>query len=168
MGFVSIFLKGEKMKFLVIFIGLLMSNISIADVSSKLLAKNYILKVTPNVESISPEELKIRISANEDDFVLLDVRTFKERNSSKTIFPRGEVHIPRGMLEIKAWHAVPKDKEIVVYCAKGSRGRLATQTLLDMGWEDVSNLSGGIEAYYKSLDSDCGCSEQSIINVPKM
>ena len=98
MGFVSIFLKGEKMKFLVIFIGLLMSNISIADVSSKLLAKNYILKVTPNVESISPEELKIRISANEDDFVLLDVRTFKERNSSKTIFPRGEVHIPRGKI----------------------------------------------------------------------
>ncbi len=155
------------MKILTIFIVLLISGFSIADTNSKKLAKDYILKITPNVESISVAELRIRMNA-EDDFVLVDVRTFKERVNSKTILAKGEIHIPRGMLEIKSWNKIPKDKEIIVYCAKGSRGRLATQTLMDMGWNDVVNLSGGIEAYYQMLDKDCGCSADSITNVPKM
>ncbi len=104
----------------------------------------------------------------EEDFILLDVRTFKEREGSKTILPTGEIHIPRGMLEIKAWNKIPKDQEIIVYCAKGSRGRMATKTLTDMGWDDVVNLSGGIKAYYELIDKDCGCDPQSIANTPKL
>jgi peroxiredoxin family protein/TusA-related sulfurtransferase len=42
---------------------------------------------------------------------------------------------------------IPKNKKIVVTCAVGLRGYLATRILLQNGFADVSNLSGGYKTY---------------------
>ena len=44
---------------------------------------------------------------------------------------------------------MPGDK-IIVYCGGGGQGALATKTLQDMGFQDVSNLEGGSSAWIKA------------------
>ena len=39
-----------------------------------------------------------------------------------------------------------KDLKKLVFCAMGFRSALATKTLLDMGFKNVANASGGFEA----------------------
>lgn len=42
---------------------------------------------------------------------------------------------------------IPKDKDIVVYCAIGLRGYLAQRVLLQHGYKNVYNLTGGLKSY---------------------
>ena len=42
------------------------------------------------------------------------------------------------------------EKKIVVYCGVGNQGTLSTKTLQDMGYSDVSNLTGGTKALVKA------------------
>lgn len=139
----------------------LMSHAAIAQDSTQHAARStgtaYIDSLTAEVPIITAQALRKMLAAGKDDVVLLDVRTFYERNETKTVQGEMEVHIPRGFLEVKAWDAIAKDKTIVVYCSKGTRSKLAARTLLDMGWTRVVSLEGGIRAWYASMDKNCGC-----------
>jgi molybdopterin/thiamine biosynthesis adenylyltransferase/rhodanese-related sulfurtransferase len=56
----------------------------------------------------------------------------------------GAVHIPRGSLESRIEQAVPdRSREILLYCAVGNRSAFAARTLEELGYENVSSLSGG-------------------------
>ena len=59
----------------------------------------------------------------------------------------GFVNIPlddlRGHLE-----ELPKDKTIIVNCAVGLRGYLAARILMQQGFTDVRNLSGGYKTWH--------------------
>jgi sulfur-carrier protein adenylyltransferase/sulfurtransferase len=56
----------------------------------------------------------------------------------------GAVHIPRGQLESRIEGLVPdRSREIVVYCAGGSRSAFAAKSLGELGYENVSSLAGG-------------------------
>lgn len=60
----------------------------------------------------------------------------------------GAKHIPRGMLEFLAGDELPeKDARVVVHCAVGGRGSLAAKTLQDMGYTNVANMDGGMNAW---------------------
>src|SRR5207253_3721797 len=53
-------------------------------------------------------------------------------------------HVPRGNLESRIENAAPdRDREVVLYCAGGSRSAFAAKTLQELGYEKVSSLAGG-------------------------
>ena len=74
---------------------------------------------------------------------LLDVRTPGEYRLG-TI--QGAVNIPLNDLRERI-NELPKDKEIIVFCAVGLRGYLALRILQGHGFEKVRNLSGGYQIY---------------------
>ena len=76
--------------------------------------------------------------------VYLDVREQNEWNMGH--LPRATL-IPRGLLESSIEQRVPRDAEVVVYCASGNRSALAADTLQQMGYGKVSSLAGGYKAW---------------------
>ena len=68
------------------------------------------------------------------------------------------VNIPRGLLEVRADPASPaadaslsaeRSVRVLVYCTKGpgARSLFAARTLMDMGYENVDVLAGGMNAW---------------------
>ncbi len=76
--------------------------------------------------------------------VFLDVREPNEWNLGHV---PGAIHVPRGQLEGKIEGVLDRDKEIVVYCAGGSRSALAADTLQQMGYRHVTSLKGGFRGW---------------------
>lgn len=74
----------------------------------------------------------------------LDVRDQQEVNLGRI---PGAVHISRGTMETKVEAAVPRDAEVIVYCASGNRSALAADTLQQMGYSKVSSLAGGFRGW---------------------
>lgn len=74
----------------------------------------------------------------------LDVRDQQEVNLGKI---PGATHISRGNLETKIEAVVPRDAEVVIYCASGNRSALAADTMRQMGYRQVSSLSGGFRGW---------------------
>ncbi len=76
---------------------------------------------------------------------LLDVR---EREEYRDGHLEGSVPLPRGFLEMRIEEAVPdKSAPIVAYCAGGVRSLIAARTLKEMGYENVTSMSGGYTAW---------------------
>ena len=72
---------------------------------------------------------------------------------------KNAIHANRGFLEFyfdqRADNPFKKidvksDSKIVIYCGAGGQGALATKTLMDMGFDDVSNLEGGSAAWVEA------------------
>ena len=56
--------------------------------------------------------------------------------------------IPRGLLEHEAADQLPdRDARIVIHCASGRRSALAAKSLKEMGYTNVANMEGGINAW---------------------
>lgn len=98
---------------------------------------------------ISPQELKQKQESGES-FMILDVREAFEYNTAKiegaTLIPLGELSARIGELDEK--------KEIVTLCHHGIRSQSALSILLKHGFSEVKNLTGGIDAYSCSVDSN--------------
>jgi rhodanese-related sulfurtransferase len=77
---------------------------------------------------------------------LLDVRSQAEWDKDGYI--EGAVHIPFSDF-LTSLDKVPaeKDAPIVIYCASGHRGSMAAMALRLMGYTDVVNLNGGLNAW---------------------
>ena len=83
------------------------------------------------------------LATDRKGIVLLDVRT-KEEFSFGTI--DGAINIPLDELR-ENLDKLPKDRQIVVFCAVGLRGYLACRILSGHGFSNVKNLSGGYKTY---------------------
>ena len=66
----------------------------------------------------------------------------------------GAVKVPRGILEFQADPASPAHnaaldpgRRVIVVCRSGTRATLAAATLMDLGFTDVVNLTGGMRAW---------------------
>jgi sulfur-carrier protein adenylyltransferase/sulfurtransferase len=98
--------------------------------------RELLARVRDEIEEIGSAEARERDSA-----LFLDVREQNEWDEG--VLP-GAVHIPRGELEQRIEGLVPdRSREIVVYCAGGSRSAFATKSLAELGYENVVNLAGG-------------------------
>ncbi|UTV26636.1 FAD-dependent oxidoreductase [Photobacterium atrarenae] len=78
-----------------------------------------------------------------DDQILLDVRNPGELENIGYL--EGAVNIPVDQLRQRI-NELPKDKEIVVYCAVGLRGNVAYRQLVNNGFK-ARNLIGGYRTY---------------------
>lgn len=90
---------------------------------------------------ISAEELSSMLE--DKDFFLLDVHIPEQEHIDGT-----DAFIPYN--DISSYISdLPEDKDeqIVVYCRSGSMSRSASQELIDLGYSNILNLEGGIQAY---------------------
>lgn len=82
---------------------------------------------------------------NQDGSVVIDVREDGEVSAGKI---KGAKHIPLGQLKkrlVELEHA--KNKPVLVYCRSGSRSAHACSVMTKEGFENVSNLAGGVVAW---------------------
>jgi rhodanese-related sulfurtransferase len=101
---------------------------------------------TMSVPEIRVEELKQRLDAGEDLF-LLDVRDEFEYEISNI----GGQLIPLAELS-KRMNELDANLNIVTVCKMGSRGAKAAQVLHKAGFTHVWNLTGGIHAWSDRVD----------------
>lgn len=91
--------------------------------------------------------LKDVVNIKKDD-ILLDVRTAKEF-ASGTI--EGALNLPLDEVRDRLAE-LPKDKVIYIFCQQGMRGYLAQRILVQNGYDNVYNLSGGYLLYKTWLE----------------
>lgn len=99
--------------------------------------------VASNIVSGAMPAITWRAVADAKDATLLDVRTPQEF-SMGTI--AGAVNIPLDSLRERLGE-IPAGRPVVVFCAVGLRGYLASRILASNGFTDVKNLSGGYRTY---------------------
>jgi adenylyltransferase/sulfurtransferase len=102
--------------------------------------------VATGVPEITPEELKRRLDAGEELFIL-DVREpheYKICNLQGYLIPLGELP--------KRVHELDSSREIVAHCRSGVRSGKAVEFLRQAGFRKVSNLAGGILAWSDKVD----------------
>jgi rhodanese-related sulfurtransferase len=91
-----------------------------------------------------------QLRGQSNDAVLLDVRTEAEY-AVASIEP--SVHIPLHELEGRLDELDSyRSRPVVVICHHGVRSALAQRFLQQHGFENVLNLSGGIDAYAREVD----------------
>src|ERR1700712_2763817 len=103
-------------------------------------------KARERVVELSPAEARQRVAEGAQ---LIDVRDDIELLRNPPL--AGAIHLTRGRLEYLITDAVAgKDEELIIYCAGGHRGALATASLLDLGYTQVYNVKGGLHAWRDS------------------
>src|SRR6202035_1340672 len=102
--------------------------------------------VETGVPEIQVEELKRRLDAKDDLFVL-DVR---EPHEYKICNIGGHL-IPLNDLPNRV-HELDSSREIVVHCKMGGRSAKAVEFLQQSGFKKVQNLAGGITAWAERVD----------------
>jgi rhodanese-related sulfurtransferase len=98
------------------------------------------------MKTVEPRDLKRRLDAGEP-IVLIDVREEKERalcHIGGTLIPLAQV------LERK--NEIPEQGEVVIYCRSGGRSGRAIEALEQIGYSNLTNLSGGILAWSDQVD----------------
>lgn len=106
--------------------------------------QDLLQSVKTRIREISVEDTKARL-AGPGAPVVIDVR---ERDEYEQGFVGTAQWIPRGFLELKVEDAVPeRDREIILYCAGGTRSALAASALADLGYTRVSSMAGGFRAW---------------------
>jgi glyoxylase-like metal-dependent hydrolase (beta-lactamase superfamily II)/rhodanese-related sulfurtransferase len=97
------------------------------------------------VPFMSLKELKARIDARANDFVVLDVR---EKGAYDGGHIPGAKHLPRGQLELRVNEEFPNPTlRIVTACEFGKISTLAAATLRQLGFTRAAALDGGMKEW---------------------
>ncbi|KKN11768.1 hypothetical protein LCGC14_1023260 [marine sediment metagenome] len=96
--------------------------------------------------------------------IILDVRTGREYEARKI---EGSVNIPIHELRDRL-SEIPKEKPVIVYCEVGYRSYISTRILMQHGFNEVYELTGGFKLYEaataktEDIVAACGSSESII------
>ncbi|WP_459500367.1 rhodanese-like domain-containing protein [Bacillus sp. C1] len=93
------------------------------------------------IKNISGKELKDLLHKKNKQ--LVDVRTQGEFRGNHI---QGFRNIPLNELVQKAVH-LDKNKEVIVICQSGMRSKQATKMLKKLGFQHITNVSGGMNAW---------------------
>lgn len=105
-----------------------------------------------DVREVMPWDLEERMQANAD-LLIVDVR---EPYEFDAMHIAGSLNVPRGILESACeWDyeetvaelVRARDREIVVVCRSGYRSVLAANSMLLLGYRDVSSLKTGLRGW---------------------
>ncbi len=97
------------------------------------------------MQTINSIELaKLLLSDNPP--VLIDVREEWERAE----FHIGGLHIPVSEI-FERIDEIPVNNPVVLYCRKGIRSMMVIQRLTNNNYQNLINLSGGIDAWQKEM-----------------
>tara|TARA_B100000780_G_C20710728_1_gene282513 strand:+ start:95 stop:496 length:402 start_codon:yes stop_codon:yes gene_type:complete len=116
-------------------------------------SNELVKKAIEEIKTLNAKEVKSLLDKNEVS--LIDIRDIRELWKEGTL--KGAIHIPRGMLEFwldpeSSYYKEKKIgtiKNIALFCALGMRSALATKSLTDMGFNNVSHIDGGYDALKK-------------------
>ena len=109
-------------------------------------AKDPVNMLGFTAENLLEGKVKFRGYDELEGKTVLDVSEAEER----MVFSiPGSIHIPLGQIRDRLTE-IPKDKEIVIYCAIGVRSYNAARILSQCGFDKVSVLEGGV-SFYKSM-----------------
>ena len=98
------------------------------------------------VRDLAPKELKSLLDGGKVSH-FYDVRTDKERSIAR--IDGAQQLDDKTMAAIEA---LPKDTPIAFHCHHGGRSRGAAEHFLKLGFKNVYNLAGGIEAWSRDVD----------------
>lgn len=112
-------------------------------------ASQMVAQAKAHIENLSPDQVAAELHAG--SATLIDIREEIERTDGCLAVAH---YAPRGMLEFYADPSSPyhreefdPDRRIILVCASGGRSALATETLRQMGYQDVAHLDGGLNAW---------------------
>ena len=117
-------------------------------------SQTLVSEALSEVKTITADEALKLLS--EDKCTLIDIREKGELDKTGRV--ENSNHIPRGMLEF--WldpdgpyfksGKIDMNKEMVLFCAGGLRSALATKSLKEMGFKNISHVDGGFAAISQS------------------
>lgn len=93
------------------------------------------------VKNINRKELKAALHKKNNQFI--DVRTPSEFRGNHI---QGFRNIPLNELMQKVNH-LDKNKEVIVICQSGMRSKQAVKMLKKLGFQHITNVSGGMNAW---------------------
>lgn len=102
-------------------------------------------------KTILPQDLKSILDGGEE-LTLLDVRQHEEVAINQI---PGATHIPMSEIQQRTTE-LDASRRTVVYCHHGMRSYQVAAYLVEQGFNDVSNLDGGINQYAAAVDRDLG------------
>ena len=102
------------------------------------------------MHQITPPQLKKYLESTTSPPLLLDVR---EQWEFQTCHIEGSVHIPMGQIP-NAYKQLDPKQQIVVICHHGMRSQQVAQFLDKAGFQNVINLTGGVDAWAREVDTN--------------
>ncbi len=94
-----------------------------------------------NIKTIDVHELKNKMETT-SDLCLIDVRELDEWQNVRI---PGAYHIPKDEISVRINETMnDKSQAIYLHCRGGVRSLYAAQSLMDIGYEEVYSVDGGI------------------------
>lgn len=110
--------------------------------------QDLVAEAKTRIEEVAAEQVKQRLDAGDDSFVLIDCREDREWEAGH--LPRA-VHLGRGIIDRDLPKVVPDpEREIVIYCGSGARSAMAADHLRQMGYRNVKSMAGGITGWTRA------------------
>ena len=104
--------------------------------------KAYVASVKKQIKTINLEQFRALYDKKAAGLII-DVR---QENEFEDGFVPGAVNVPRGLIEFRIWKLVgfpdktDMNKKMTLYCATGGRCALATKTLMELGFTNVTSV----------------------------
>ena len=109
-------------------------------------AAEMIAAAKAKIREVTPQQV-MDMQQRGEDVTLLDCRDLPEVNLGKI---PGAAHISRGNLETKVEAIIPRDANLVIYCASGNRSAFAAVTLAEMGYTNVASMATGFRGWVEA------------------
>ena len=114
--------------------------------------KEMVMEARKHIKTIEMDAFR-KVVDNPQGAMIIDVR---EPTSYAAGHVPGAINIPRGVIEFMIWKHVgfpvktDYDKKVYLYCTKGGRCTLATKSLQDLGFTNVTAATIDLKEWHKA------------------